>query len=284
MAPRLFTIQSAVDATVLHAYEWCAAPARAVVVIAHGAAEHSLRYGRFAAALNAAGFDVFAVDHRGHGATAPPGGLGDYGAGGWDGLVADFGQLVQVARDARPAIPIAVFGHSMGAAVAQQYVPEGSRLIDALVLSGSTARELPQPGDPPPIFAPNAPFEPGARTAYDWLSRDEAEVDRYIADPLCGFEMRPATTPRADPFVLADPVRLARIRPDLPCLFLAGDADPINRNLEGMRLLEERWRGAGVQRIDTLYYTGGRHEMLNETNRDEVTRDVIAWLGGALLR
>jgi alpha-beta hydrolase superfamily lysophospholipase len=83
---------------------------------------------------------------------------------------------------------------------------------------------------------------------------------------------------RADPFRLADPEVLKQIRPDLPVLFVAGDADPINRNLEGLHLLEQRWREAGVRSIDKQYYPGGRHEMLNETNREEVTANIIGWL------
>lgn len=263
----------------IQAYRWRVPAPRAVVVIAHGAAEHALRYDRFANVLNAAGIEVWAADHRGHGQSAGPGGLGDFGEGGWDALVADIGDLIEIARGERPGLPVVLLGHSMGAAAAQQFAPDGSREIAALVLSGSTARDLPKEGEAPPPFEPNKPFEP-ARTPYDWLSRDEAEVDKYIADPMCGFETQTArrTAFRANPFTLADPERLRRIRSDLPVLLVAGDADPINNKLEGLRLLKARWREAGVERIDTRFYVGGRHEMLNETNRDEVTADIIEWI------
>lgn len=279
MPDRSFRFHSAVDGMSIQAYVWTSASPRTVVVIAHGAAEHALRYDRFARALNEAGIEAWAPDHRGHGQSAGPEGLGDFGEGGWDALVADIGQIVGMAREARPGVPVVLLGHSMGAAAAQQFAPDGSQAIDALVLSGSTAREVPKEGEAPPPFEPNKPFEP-ARTPYDWLSRDEAEVDKYIADPMCGFETQTARRPaiRANPFTLADPARLRQIRNDLPVLLVAGDADPINNHLEGLHLLESRWRGAGVQQIDTLYYPGGRHEMLNETNRDEVTADIIAWL------
>ena len=89
---------------------------------------------------------------------------------------------------------------------------------------------------------------------------------------------------RANPFQLNDPERLRRIRPDLPVLLVAGDADPINRGLAGLQHLEDAWRAAGVRRIDRQFYPGGRHEMLNEINRDEVTGNIIAWLGDALPR
>jgi alpha-beta hydrolase superfamily lysophospholipase len=263
----------------IQGYRWPVEAARAVVVVAHGAAEHAMRYERFARALNAADIEMWAADHRGHGQSAGPEGLGDFGEGGWDGLVADIGDLIEIARGERPGLPVVLLGHSMGAAAAQQFAPDGSGQIDALILSGSTAREIPGEGEAPPPFEPNKPFEP-ARTPYDWLSRDEAEVDKYIADPMCGFEAQTVRRPafRANPFTLADPERLRQIRGDLPVLLVAGDADPINSNLEGLRLLERRWREAGVQRIDTLFYEGGRHEMLNETNRDEVTTDIVAWL------
>ena len=139
------------------------------------------------------------------------------------------------------------------------------------------AREVPAAGQIARAFEPNAPFEP-ARTPYEWLSRDPKEVDKYIADPLCGFDIWAKRPAMGDPAQLADPAILSRIRPDLPVLLVAGDMDPINRKLEGLKILEERWHTAGVKQIDKLYYAGGRHEMLNETNRDEVTADIVGWL------
>jgi alpha-beta hydrolase superfamily lysophospholipase len=266
--------RSAADGWPIHGYRWATpSPARATVVIAHGMAEHALRYGRFASALNGAGFDVVAMDHRGHGRTLGPEGFGDFGAAGGDGLVSDIGQLIELERTRNPARPVVLFGHSMGAGAAQQFAPAGSARIAALILSGTTLR---RPGEPIPDY--NAAFEP-SRTKYDWLSRDPAEVDKYVADPLCGFEGQVVRNgfDRNDPR-RSDPVRLARIRRDLPVLIVVGDADPVHRNLDGVRYLEQCWRDAGVQRIDKLIYAGGRHEMLNETNRDAVTADIIAWL------
>jgi alpha-beta hydrolase superfamily lysophospholipase len=195
--------------------------------------------------------------------------------------VADVGQFVGIAKEARPGLPAVLFGHSMGSAAGQQIVPDISRVIAGIVLSGSSARmgrREAKEGEPPPAFSPNASFEP-ARTPYDWLSRDEAEVDKYIADPMCGFESRRSQRGGfASATRLADPERLANIRSDLPCLFVAGTRDPINRDMDGLYELQRMWNEAGVKRIDTLYYKDGRHEMLNETNRDEVTADIIAWL------
>ena len=273
-----FRFDSAIDGLDLQAYRWTVPNPRAVVVLAHGAAEHSLRYERFAAALNAASIELWSLDHRGHGQSPGPEGLGDFGEGGWDALVADIGQFADQARAAHPAVPVILFSHSMGSFAAQQLILDRSDAIDALILSGSTARELAAEGGPPAVDSLNDAFEP-TRTAYDWLSRDESEVDMYIADPLCGFESRGGRGSRSyNAERLADPEAISNIRPDLPILLLAGDRDPINRNLEGLTLLERRYRGAGIQRIDKQIYPDGRHEMLNELNREEVTANLIAWL------
>ena len=279
-----FELTSEVDGLALRGYRWSPSEVlRGAVAVSHGAAEHSLRYGRFAAALNAAGIEVWSIDQRGHGQSPGPNGLGDMGDVGWDGLVADLGQFVEHVRAERPAIAVGLFGHSMGSFAAQQYALDHSSAIDFLVLSGSRAFELPQPGETPEAFTPNAAFEP-ARTRYDWLSRDEAEVDAYIADPLCGFETQTGRREAAafDRARLADASEFARVRDDLPILLVAGDQDPINRGMAGLQLLEERYRAAGVSQLDTQYYPGGRHEMLNETNRDEVTANLVGWIARAI--
>lgn len=285
MSDRTFDFNSDQDGFQLKAYVWESENPKAVVVIAHGAAEHSLRYGRFADALNASGIEVWSLDHRGHGQSPGPEGLGDFGEAGWDGLVADIGQFVSLARESHPDVPVILFGHSMGAGAAQQLVPDASDKMDALILSGSTLREPPKEGaTPSAVQGANAAFEP-ARTSYDWLSRDEAEVDKYIEDPLCGFEGRATGGGGTrNPFLNSDPARIGRIRHDLPVLLVAGDADPINQGLKGLHYLAEKWHDGGVECIDTLYYEGGRHEMLNETNRDEVTVDIICWIEGSTQR
>lgn len=278
-ADRTPSFTSDVDGFTIQGYVWEILAPKAVVVIAHGAAEHSRRYGRFARALNAAGYEVWSLDHRGHGRSPGAEGLGDFGEGGWDALVADIGQFIALAKAARPGLPAVLFGHSMGSAAAQQFAPDGSDTIDGLVLSGSSSRMGRREGEEAPAaFSPNSAFEP-ARTPYEWLSRDPDEVDKYIADPMCGFETQTSQRRgRASARRLTDPGVLARIRYDLPCLFVAGTKDPVNRNMEGLYELQRLWNEAGLKRIDTLYYKDGRHEMLNETNRDEVTADIIGWL------
>jgi alpha-beta hydrolase superfamily lysophospholipase len=264
-------------------YRW-RAPAKAVgiVQIAHGMGEHSFRYAHVAEFLNQNGFHVYANDHRGHGRSAKgPQSLGDFGSGGWNGLVADMVTLTRLARMREGRLPVILLGHSMGSFAAQQYVLDNSSLIAGLVLSGSAAVDklAIDPSQEADLTAFNRGFEP-ARTQHDWLSRDPVAVDAYEADPLCGFginktamQTMATSTPR-----LIDPAALAQIRKDLPIYIFAGDKDPINHNLEWLKPVAERYRAAGITNVSEKYYPEGRHEMLNETNRDEVMRDLASWL------
>ncbi|HLI78449.1 MAG TPA: alpha/beta hydrolase, partial [Candidatus Binataceae bacterium] len=182
-------------------------------------------------------------------------------------------------------LPLVLLGHSMGSFAAQSYLLEHSDLITAAVLSGSAAVDLLQmdsSGDAD-LTAINGAFEP-ARTPFDWLSRDAAEVDKYIADPLCGFGVIASSmaTMAAASARIVDPAQLARIRKDLPIYIMAGDKDPINHDLKWLRPLAQRYRAAGIGGVTEKYYPDGRHEMFNETNRAEVYRDLLAWMRGAL--
>jgi alpha-beta hydrolase superfamily lysophospholipase len=268
-------------------YRWRAPGlASGIVQIAHGMGEHSLRYAHVAEFLNQAGFHVFANDHRGHGRSVKgPASLGDFGAGGWNGLVADMLTLTRLARTREGRLPVILLGHSMGSFAAQQYVLDNSELIAGLVLSGSAAADklTIDPSREADLAAPNRAFEP-ARTPHDWLSRDPAAVDAYEADPLCGFGInkRAMETMAASTSRLADPAELSRIRKDLPIYIFAGDKDPINHDLEWLKPLAERYRAAGIADVSEKYYPDGRHEMLNETNRDEVLRDLVGWLQRAI--
>jgi alpha-beta hydrolase superfamily lysophospholipase len=264
-------------------YRWRAeGKASGIVQIAHGMGEHAFRYAHVAEALNQAGFHVFANDHRGHGRTAPNReSLGDFGAGEWNGLVADMVTLTRLARTREGRLPLVLLGHSMGSFAAQQYVLDNSASIAGLVLSGSAAVDkLPiDPSREADLTAFNAACEP-ARTQHDWLSRDPAAVDAYEADPLCGFGVnkRAMESMAANAGRLADPAALGQIRKDLPIYIFAGDKDPVNHHLEWLKPVAERYRAAGIKNVSEKYYPEGRHEMLNETNRDEVMRDLVNWL------
>lgn len=279
-------------------------PPRAIVQIAHGLAEHSQRYEDFALALNRAGIGVYADDHRGHGRTAQAGDLGFFAArDGWRLCLEDLWTLNRRIRADHPSAPIVFFGHSMGSFMGQSFIADHGDSLAGAILSGSNGR-------PPAIAALgrliarferlrlgargrsallkalmfgefNKPFRP-ARTDFDWLSRDPATVDAYVADPLCGFDF---TTQLAIDLLdglppLLAPATLARIPKALPIHIVSGARDPVGANLQG---LVDAYRAAGLAPTVTLY-PEGRHEMLNETNREEVKAALIGWIDGVLAK
>jgi alpha-beta hydrolase superfamily lysophospholipase len=267
------------DGLELQTYRWAPdGPPRAVVQVQHGLAEHAARYRRLAEQLTAAGYLVYAPDCRGSGRTAR-GAYGDWGPDGWPGWVEDLVRLNTRIHDENPGLPVALLGHSMGSFAAQHYLLEHSRDVDAVVLSGTTEvgglAALLDSDEPADLSSFNAAFE--NRTGYEWLSRDEAEVDAYVADPGCGWEAPPipgvGTLAEA-----ADPERIAAVRDDLPVLLVSGDADPLAGRGAAIEMVAQRYRDAGLTDVEVLLYPEGRHEVFNETNRDEVTADVIAFL------
>jgi len=295
------------DGVSLSVYRWLPdAPPKAVVQIAHGLAEHAARYARVAEALCRAGYAVYADDHRGHGGTAStPADLGFFAErDGWTKCVDDLWLLNRRIANDNPGLPIVLLGHSLGSFMTQYFISEHGKALAAAVLSASN-------GKPPPIApvalllahferlrlglrghspimqalffgAFNKPFEP-ARTPFDWLSRDTAEVDKYVADPLCGFE----STVQLYIDVLqglretAKPSRQARIPKALPIYIFNGSRDPVSDNI---RQLLDAYRAAGLTQVVHKVYLDGRHESFNETNRDVVTRDLIEWLDGVIDR
>ena len=284
MPPTSSSFTSAVDGIDIATYTWPDAGdhPRGVVQLAHGLAEHGARYDRLARALNAAGFVVGATDHRGHGRTGEDN-LGDFGDAGFGGLIADVAEYGARLGAEHAELPLFLLAHSMGSFAAQSVLLDHSARYAGVVLSGSTtldvlAAHLAQSDEPAGLEAFNAGFE--NRTGYEWLSRDTAEVDAYVDDPWCGFELPDATVPSLfdEAARLADPLELARIRDDLPLLITSGSADPLAGDGELVELLGQRYRGAGLTDVTVRLYDGARHEIFNETNRDAVTADVVAWL------
>ena len=278
---------------------------RAVIQIAHGLAEHSARYARLASALNAAGYAVYAVDFRGHGPSCAAADLGHFAdRDGWAKVVGDLWTFNRLIASEQPERPIVFFGHSLGSFIGRSFVARHSEALAGAAYSGSNGKAPPiaalgrliaraerlrlgKRGKSALIFKMwfgdfNKPFEP-ARTAFDWLSRDPAEVDDYVADPLCGF---PFSNQLAIDVLdalpgLASPASLAPIRKDLPIYVFSGEKDPVGANIQG---LIDALDAVGFIRLTTRIYPGARHETLNETNRSEVLHDLIAWLDGIVGR
>lgn len=284
----MFTFTSQ-DGVALHVHTWLPeGETRGIVQIAHGMGEHAARYAPFAEHLTGLGFAVYAGDHRGHGLSMHAG-AGHFGENGWNLLVEDIAALTRIARDRHPGVPVVLLGHSMGSFAAQQYLLDHAALVDGVALSGTTAvdgllaglaeaaRQAAEAGIEGGVFdAFNAAFAPN-RTDADWLSRDEKQVDAYLADPLCGF----AADDRGMADMGAAAGRLAvpeGIPADLPVYVLVGDHDPLNARLALSDLLVARYREAGLTDLTYRSYEGARHELLNETNRDEVVADLTAWI------
>jgi alpha-beta hydrolase superfamily lysophospholipase len=278
---------------------WARDGAKAIVLIAHGASEHSGRYDRFARALNDAGYAAYAIDHRGHGRTGESSGTGRMGPGGGTALLSDLRALSDLASAEVPGVPVILFGHSMGSMISQAYVEVHGGTLAGYVLSGCPGamegfEELRAGmqaavdggmGDDvlDALGALNTSFEP-ARTKFDWLSRDPAEVDKYVNDPLCG-DGNPLTYGFFNDLVgisgpAMEPDGIAKV-PHMPVLLITGENDPAAGMGANARELEKRLRNAGLD-VTALYYPDARHELLNETNRDDVTADVVGWLDGVV--
>lgn len=291
--PTQSTFTSPVDGLTIATYSWGEelSDPRGVVQISHGLAEHGARYDRFARALVDAEYRVQANDHRGHGHTAPTAAdLGHFGEAGFPGLISDVAALGDDLAQRNPGLPLFLFGHSMGSFAAQGVILDHSALYRGVVLSGSSVLDVlaaflaDAPADPEEggggLDAFNGAFE--HRTGYEWLSRDEAEVDAYVADPLCGFDLPADAFPQLLGVApqLADNEALARIRKDLPILIASGQDDPLAGGGDLIAMLAQRYRDTGLTDVADHVFEGARHEILNETNRDEVTALIIDWIDG----
>jgi alpha-beta hydrolase superfamily lysophospholipase len=282
MAQSRFSYTSS-DGTEIVTYRWDpAGQPRAAVQLTHGMGEHALRYAHVAKLLTDAGYVVYAQDQRGHGATADPEAPGDLGEGGWPALVDDISLLTARIRAEQPGVPLILLGHSMGSFAVQQYLLDHGDDVDGVVLTGTAVIDLLEPAldldQPLDLAMFNAPFQP-ARTDFDWLSRDEAVVDAYIADPLCGFgiDAQSAKGMFIGARRLADPAQLSAIRSSLPVYIAVGEADPVNGGLTLLTPLTDRLAAAGLRDVTVRTYPGGRHEILNETNSSEVIAQLIQW-------
>ena len=299
-----FTLPSCVPGRTLHAFRCVPeGEVRAILQLSHGMVEFIDRYKPLAEYLAGQGIVVVGHDHLGHGRTARnPSEFGWFAdRDGWKHVVKDVRALRERVGAEYPGLPCFLLGHSMGSFVVRGYLMFWPGTVDGAILSG-TGQEPPAtvaagralsallirlkgPRAHSPLLDAlsvgryNGQFKP-VRTSADWISRDTVVVDTYRADPLCRF--LPTVGMYHDMMVglqlLAKPANLARMDPDTPVYFFAGDRDPVGANGAGVKKVAGWFRDAGVKDLTVRLYPEGRHEMLNEANRDEVYRDVLSWL------
>jgi alpha-beta hydrolase superfamily lysophospholipase len=299
-------IFTADDWAQLFVYRWLPddeGDTKAVLHIAHGLAEHAGRYERTARFLANQGFAVYANDYRGHGRSAiSPDELGHLADNdGWRRLTNDLVQMCTEEKQKHEGLPLILLGHSLGSQLAQQLAYEQGDLFDAIAMSGPNGKVSPLAhlgklitrferfrlgkrgrsqvinnltfGEFNKSFAPS-------RTPFDWLSRDAAEVDKYVSDPHCGFI---ATTQSwvdilAAVSEIAKAENRARVRKDLPLYLFSGHHDPVNEFGAGLETLVAAYRQNGIRSVRFKLYPDARHETFNETNRAEVLNDLLDWL------
>ncbi|GAA6152490.1 alpha/beta fold hydrolase [Pseudoteredinibacter isoporae] len=286
----------------LYRCSWRIDAPKALVQLAHGMGEHIARYDTFARFLNAHGYSVYGADHRGHGKSSIPSSYGHMGRKGWEGCLDDMAEVAELAREQNPSLPLFLFGHSMGAVLSQQLITDIETPYDGVILSGS-------PGFVSPFLAKlgrtvsrfeswrrteagysgllkalvfdgnNKAFKKDGETGYEWLSRDAEQVQAYMDDPACGFVLSNGSM--ADFFngllegQKAEAV--SAIPRDMAMLILSGSADPVHEDTSNLRTMRLAYEQHGLEPDYTLY-RGGRHEMLNETNSEQVYRDILSWL------
>jgi alpha-beta hydrolase superfamily lysophospholipase len=251
---------------------------RAAVLIVHGLGEHAGRYTHVAAALTSAGMSIYAIDGRGHGRTGvkQTGGdlskLGHLGAGGLRAAIADITQLTEIIRAANPGVPIVLLGHSMGSLMSQILINTHAGDYQGVILSGTAYR---QPGSMEAGDL-NKNFAVAGGTGHEWLSRDPAVWDYFHTDPWT-FN---ADTLRL--FGLADGLRLfgtpSRHMAQVPILIIIGERDPLGGEKSVLKLADAYINKAGQSDVTVEVYPDARHELFNETNKQQVFDDMISWI------
>ena len=291
----------------IHAYCWKPEEKpKAIIQIIHGIAEYVARYDHFARYLNQLGYLVVADDHMGHGQSISEEVPQGYFAGGWDAAVEDCCRLMEKTMAEFPGVPYILFGHSMGSFLARSVlikrpdsgitaaiicgsawmpgaVIQGGRLISGLLNHGESARK-PSTLLQKVMFSGYDKRINPVRTPCDWLTRDDAVVDAYMADPLCGFAPTPALANAMMNGLLyiQNTANLKCMKKDLPVHFIAGAEDPVGGYGEGVRKAAQMFIRSGMKQVSVKLYPDCRHEIHNELNKDEVYADVAAWIAGKL--
>lgn len=299
-----FYFQSSTGRTSIHALK-CVPDSkpRAVVQIAHGIAEHIDRYRPFMEFLADNGFVVAGNDHLGHGKSIRvPEEQGFFAEkDGWWRVVDDMDKLHDIMSNEYPELPYVLFGHSMGSFLTRTYLIKHPDKYDGVILSGtghqSPALVLGGNAAASVMANLNGAMGDGAkldslafgtylnkienpRTKFDWLSRDTEQVDKYIADPLCGFVGKIGLYRDMMQGIkfITDKKNIAQMNKEKPVYFMSGDGDPVGDYGKGVERAYKAFCDAGLHDVFMRLYPGGRHEMLNETNKEQVYQDILSWL------
>lgn len=273
-----------------------------IVQIFHGMAEHGGRYADFAKYLNSKGYIVYADDHRGHGLSLGENKVLAYvGEDGFNNIVEDERIISLMIKEKYKGLPLYIFAHSFGSFIGQEYILRYSNEISGIILSGSAKQDGPEikaggflASVQSSIFHDWKPAKlldrlsfgsyndkvDNKRTKFDWLSRDQAQVDKYIEDDLSGY-ISPVNF-YYNLFKglknLYKPERLKGINKDLPILILSGHMDPVGKYGDSLKELYKTYNDIGLKDVLLKLYQGGRHELLNEINKDEVYDFIYEWI------
>ncbi|MBR2868108.1 MAG: lysophospholipase [Clostridia bacterium] len=279
----------------------------AIFQIAHGMAEHGERYADFAEYLCSKGFAVIADDHIGHGKSVKSDNdLGYFGEnGGWDAFVEDERAITELMKKEYPSTPVIFFGHSMGSFIAREYLrrygdddaivggiicgTSGKNPASAIAINLASAiakakgsRYRSEFINKMAFGAYNKKFE--GKTAFDWLTTDENQVEKYIADDYCGYLFTAAGY--KDLFTILTVVSgkdwFERMPKNLPLLVISGEDDPVGNYGKGIKQVYNDLKLAGVKDVTLKLYPGMRHEILNERKKNTVYEDIAAWTTGKI--
>ncbi|MGK9254747.1 alpha/beta fold hydrolase [Paenibacillus humicus] len=303
-----YFIDSATKPKRLHVMEWRpSGTARGIIQLSHGMAEHVGRYDSFAREMAHDGYILIGHDHIGHGRSAAAGGLGHMPAsGGWQEASMDLQRIALHAKDRFPELPLLLFGHSMGSFLARTCLIDAPDLWQACILSGTAWNpafalaagqtlirlEMMLRGEHARsellnkiIFGSyNKKFKPN-RTRHDWLSVDEGNVDRYMADPYCGFipsvGFFSSLIATGIPYI-QNQKHLAKMNKTMPVYFFSGADDPVGQYGKGVERTFQAFLDAGMRNVTMKLYPDVRHEAIQELNRKEIREDLRLWLSSNL--
>ena len=277
--------------------KWSVANPKACVIISHGMAEHPIRYDNLANFLNSNGITVYAIHHIGHGMYSPD--LGHMDINDMDQCVINLNMLIEIAKK-ETSVKVFLLGHSMGSFISQIYISRYNN-IDGVILSGSTkaslfmqssfnimkivklfSKDLKKKSpllDKLTFGAYNKKIKK-ARTKFDWLSRDNGEVDKYVKDKFCGFigskgffyNLAYAT------HIMNKKKYIQNVSTNLPILIHGGSADPVSNYKKGLVKLYKQYQKLNVKNIDLIIYQDARHEIYNELNKEEVYQNTLDFI------